>query len=221
MPEDGFARYLRPHARVVSYFSATYGCDVTTPPQEIHDGSHQPGSPSRPQIAAYNFFYRVYRSNPVLQQQTVTRESIVGGFIANCDRTNAKADLQVPIALDPSLHEKLLSATASWIDTVNLRDVSPPTVTRIDPTGVAHIQYSFTGPRRKLVVCVNTARASLKVDFSIDQQIPLREPKTNAAPPHNPLRDQGSATRCLKRRANACPTRCGPIRQDIRYSGER
>ena len=32
---DGFIRYLKPHTRVVSYFSATYGCDVTTPPQEI------------------------------------------------------------------------------------------------------------------------------------------------------------------------------------------
>ncbi len=36
MPENGVGRYLKAHARVVSYFSATYGCDVTTPPQEIH-----------------------------------------------------------------------------------------------------------------------------------------------------------------------------------------
>ena len=35
-PENGVGRYLKTHARVVSYFSATYGCDVTTPPQEIH-----------------------------------------------------------------------------------------------------------------------------------------------------------------------------------------
>ena len=34
-PDNGFGRYLKTHARVVSYFSATYGCDVTTPPQEI------------------------------------------------------------------------------------------------------------------------------------------------------------------------------------------
>ncbi len=35
-PENGFGHYLKTHARIVSYFSATYGCDVTTPPQEIH-----------------------------------------------------------------------------------------------------------------------------------------------------------------------------------------
>ena len=38
-PENGFGRYLKTHARVVSYFSATYGCDVTTPPQAI-DADH-------------------------------------------------------------------------------------------------------------------------------------------------------------------------------------
>lgn len=176
-PDSVFGRYLRTHARVVSYFSATYGCDVTTPPQEIQtDHINLIRPPDRKSIA-YNFFYRVYHSNPVLQDQVVTRENIVGGFVTHCDKTNSNADLQVAIPLDPAMHEKVLSASATWIDMVDARDVEPPTVTRIDPTGIAHIQYSFTGPRRKLVVCVNTARASLKVDFSIDQQIPLREPQ--------------------------------------------
>jgi hypothetical protein len=52
----------------------------------------------------------------------------------------------------------------------------PPVVTRIDPDGMAHVQYGFSGPSKKLfVVCHGTARASLKVEFSIDRQIPLRE----------------------------------------------
>ena len=179
MPNSVFGRYLRTHARVVNYFSATYGCDVTTPPQEIQTDHINLVRPPDRKSAAYNFFYRVYRSNPILQEQIVTRENIIGGFLADCGRVNANSDLQVSIALDPALHEKAIAASATWIDTVDVRNIdpNPPLVTRVDPTGVAHIQYSFTGPRKKLVVCLNTARATLKVDFSIDQQIPLREPQ--------------------------------------------
>jgi pimeloyl-ACP methyl ester carboxylesterase len=177
-PDSAFGRYLRTHARVVTYFSATYGCDVTTPPQEIPTDHLNLVRPSDRKSPAYDFFYRVYRANPILQEQVVTRDNIINGFEAGCDRTNANSDLQVPIALDPALHEKVVAASAAWINPVDLRDINPnpPTVTHVDPDGVAHIQYAFTGPRRKLVVCTGNAHASLKVEFSIDQRIPLREP---------------------------------------------
>jgi len=177
-PEDGFARYLKPHTRVVSYFSATYGCDVTTPPQEIHaDHIHMVRPPNRA-ATAYDFFRRVYRDNPVLDEQTVTRENIIGGLVASCNQTSQNTDLQVPVALDSTFHERVLSATASLIDTVDVRDVSPspPVVTHIDADGLAHINYSFKGPSKKVLVCLGTARASLKVDFLIDRKVPLREP---------------------------------------------
>jgi pimeloyl-ACP methyl ester carboxylesterase len=177
-PDNGIARYLRTHARVVSYFSATYGCDVTTPPQEIQADHISMVKPLDRKSAAYDFFYRVYRANPILQDAIVTRDNVIGGFNAGCDRTNANPDLLVPIALDNTLHERVLSATASWIDAEHLRDVNPdpPLVTRIDPNGVAHVQYSFTGPSRKLIACLGSAHASLKVSFSIDRQLPIREP---------------------------------------------
>ena len=175
---DGFIRYLKPHTRVVGYFSATYGCDVTTPPQEIPaDHIHMIKPPDR-SAPAYDFFRRVYRDNPVLEDQIVTRDNILRGLEAGCDKTNADPDLQVPIALDPTLHERVLAASASLIDAVDLHDISPnpPAVTRIDPSGTAHINYGFRGPGRKLLVCTGSARASLKVQFSIDRQVPLREP---------------------------------------------
>jgi pimeloyl-ACP methyl ester carboxylesterase len=179
MPDSVFGRYLRTHARVVSYFSATYGCDVTTPPQEIPADHINLVRPPDRKSAAYDFFYRVYRANPILQEQVIIRDNVIGGFEAGCDRTNANPDLQIPIALDPTLHEKVTAASATWINAVDLRDANPnpPTVTRVDPDGVAHIQYAFTGPRKKLVVCTGNAHASLKVEFTIDQQIPLREPQ--------------------------------------------
>jgi hypothetical protein len=76
------------------------------------------------------------------------------------------------------MHEKVVGATASLVNGVDVRNVNPdpPVVTRIDTDGMAHVQYGFSGPSKKLfVVCHGTARASLKVEFSIDRQIPLRE----------------------------------------------
>jgi len=179
MPDNGFGRYLKTHARVVSFFSATYGCDVTTPPQEIHADHVSMVRPLNRKSAAYDFFYRVYRDNPILDEQVVTRDNVIGGFEAACDRSNANPDLQIPIALDPAMHEKVVAATASWINAVDLRDVNPnpPVVTKIDPDGVAHVQYAFSGPGRKLLLCHGTAHASLKVEFSIDRQVPVREPQ--------------------------------------------
>ena len=179
MPENGFGRYLKTHARVVSYFSATYGCDVTTPPQEIHADHLHMVRPLDRKSSAYDFFYRVYRDNPILEEQVVTRESVIAGLEASCDQSNANPDLQVPVALDSAIHEKVLAATASLINTVDIRIVNPnpPVVTKIDPDGVVHVHYGFSGPAKKLFLCHATARASLKVEFSIDRQVPMREPQ--------------------------------------------
>jgi pimeloyl-ACP methyl ester carboxylesterase len=178
-PEDGIVRYLKPHARVVSYFSATYGCDVTTPPQEIRADHLHMVRPTDRNSAAYDFFRRVYRDNPVLEDQILTRDNVVAGLEATCNQTNQNADLQVPIALDPTFHERVVAATAALIKTTDTRDISPdpPAVTRVDPNGVAHVNYGFKGPSKKLLVCLGTARASLKVEFLIDRQVPLREPQ--------------------------------------------
>jgi pimeloyl-ACP methyl ester carboxylesterase len=178
VPEEGLGRYLKPHARVVSYFSATYGCDVTTPPQEIHADHLHMVRPSDRKSSAYDFFYRVYRDNPVLEHQLATRDAVVPDLQAGCDQTNTNADLQVPVALNSVLHEKALAATASFFDASDLHAINPnpPAVTKVDPDGTAHVHYSFSGPGRKLFVCLGTARASLKVQFTIDQQLPQREP---------------------------------------------
>jgi pimeloyl-ACP methyl ester carboxylesterase len=178
-PDSGFAYYLRAHARVVSYFSATYGCDVTTPPQEIHTDHVHMIQPSDRKSPAYDFFYRVYRANPILEEQIVTRDNVIGGLEAACDRTNANPDLQVPIALDSAMHERVIKADASFVSSVGIRDVNPnpPVVTGVDSNGVAHVNYGFSGPSKKVFVCLATARASLKVEFYIDRQVPIREPQ--------------------------------------------
>ena len=179
MPEDGFGHLVRAHARVVSYFSATYGCDVTTPPQAIHADHVNMIRPADRKSSAYDFFYRVYRANPILAEEVVTRDNVITGLEAGCGHNNFNSDLHVPIALDSTMHERVLGATASLIDTKDVRDVNPdpPVVIKIDPDGVAHVSYGFDGPGKKVFVCVGGAHASLKVEFSIDRQVPLREPQ--------------------------------------------
>ena len=177
--DDGFIRYLKPHTRVVGYFSATYGCDVTTPPQEIPADHIHMIKPVDRKAPAYSFFLRVYHDNPILEDQIVTRDNVIAGLEAGCNQTKADPDLQVPVALDSTLHEKVISATASLINAVNVREVfpDPPEVVRIDPNGVAHINYGFRGPGKKVLVCTGSAHASLKVEFTIDRQVPVREPE--------------------------------------------
>ena len=178
-PDNGFGRYLKTHARVVSYFSATYGCDTTTPPQEIAADHLNMVKPLHRKSSAYDFFYRVYHDNPVLENHLVSRSSVLPGLQAGCDQTISNVDLPVSIPLDSGLHERVVGATALFIDThdVHRADDDPPTVTKIDPNGVAHIRYSLTGPGKKLFACLGTARASLAVQFVIQQQLPLREPQ--------------------------------------------
>ncbi len=179
IPENKFGRYLKAHARVVSYFSATYGCDVTTPPQAIQVDHLHMVRPTDRSSSAYDFFYRVYRANPILEPKLVSRENVIAGLGAGCDQSTGNPDLQVPIALDSAMHERVIAATASLIDTADLHhvDPNPPAVTKIDPDGVAHVHYGFSGPGKKLFVCLGSARASLKVQFSIEQQVAVREPQ--------------------------------------------
>jgi len=178
-PGSGFGRYLRVHARVVGYFSATYGCDVTTPPQEIMADHLNMIRPADRKAAAYDFFYRVYRQNPILEEQVVTRENSIKGLEAGCGQTNANPDLAVPVLLDGAAQERVVGVVASWVDAANLRDVDPdpPAVMKVDADGTAHVKYGFSGPGKKLFVCLGRAHASLKVVFSIARMVPVREPE--------------------------------------------
>ncbi len=172
----GIGRYLRAHSRVVSYYSATYGCDVDTPPQKIvadHIGIVKPANRS---ADAYTFFARVYRNNPVLDTVDSIRDQKVAGLTVDCNRTNSADDLLVSVSLDPLLHEQLLSADAEFVDTEKIRPQAPPLVKKIDPIGIAHIAYSFKGQGRTLLlVGCPVGHASILVHFHIRGQVPINE----------------------------------------------
>jgi pimeloyl-ACP methyl ester carboxylesterase len=172
---EGVGRYLRAHVRVVNYYSATYGCDVDTAPQKIVADHINIVKPATRSADAYTFFARVYRNNPIIDVTENVRDNKVTGFTIDCNRKSSADDLQVPIALDPSLHEQLLSAEAELVDKDKIKEISPPVVTKIDPGGIAHIAYAFKGQGRNLILGCPTGRATLLVHFKIRSEVPVNE----------------------------------------------
>ena len=171
----GVGRYLGAHTRVVNYYSATYGCDVDAPPQKIAADHIDIVRPASRSADAYTFFARIYRENPIIDVVETDRDNKVSGLNVECNGTNSADDFQVPIALDPSLHEQLLSAEAEFVDAVKIRDTSPPVVRSIDPSGIAHISYSFKGKGRGLLLGCPAGHASILVHFKIRSQLPIPE----------------------------------------------
>jgi hypothetical protein len=172
---EGVGRYLRAHVRVVSYYSATYGCDVDTAPQKIvadHIGIVRPGNRS---ADAYTFFARVYRNNPIINVVESVRDNKVSGLIVDCNRSISADDFQVPIALDFSLHEQLLSAEAELVDKDKIKQVSGPVVMKIDAGGIAHVAYSLKGQGHGLLMGCPTGHASILVHFKIRSEVPVSE----------------------------------------------
>jgi pimeloyl-ACP methyl ester carboxylesterase len=184
-PESGMGHYFGAHTRVVRYFSATYGCDVTTPPQEILADHLQMIKPVDRASDTYDFFVRVYHDNPIAEERVVYRDNVISGLNVDCNRTKSDPDLQVPMTLDGSLREKVLTATASLINFDNIQGVNPnpPVVTRIDPNGIAHVSYGFNGlDKNWLGNCPGAGHASVSVQFAIHQDVPIREPVKSNQP---------------------------------------
>jgi len=171
----GVGSHLRAHTRVVTYYSATYGCDVDTPPQRIVADHLDIVKPASRSAAPYTFFAQVYRDHPIIDVVESVRDNKLSGLSVSCNRTNSSDDLQIPIALDPSLHEQLLSATAEFVDTDKTRDPVPPEVKKIDPAGIAHVFYSFKGQGRGLLLGCPVGHASILVHFKIRSEVPVRE----------------------------------------------
>ena len=97
---EGVGRYLRAHTRVVTYYSATYGCDVDTAPQKIMADHINIVRPAGRSADAYTFFAKVYRSHPVINVVDSVKDYKVTGLSVDCNRTNSGDDLEVPIALN-------------------------------------------------------------------------------------------------------------------------
>lgn len=171
----GIGKYLRAHTRVVSYYSATYGCDADTAPQKIVADHIDIVKPANRSADAYTFFAKVYRSNPVIDVVESVRDNKIAGLTVECNRTNSADDLQVPIALDPSLHEQIESVEAEFVDTDKIRDAAPPVVKKIDPVGIAHLSYFFKGQGRGLLLGCPVGHASIAVHFKVRSEVPIRE----------------------------------------------
>lgn len=172
---EGVGRILRAHIRVVDYYSATYGCDVDTPPQKVVADHINIVKPADRSADAYTFFAKIYRTHPIIDLVETIRDNKVSGLTVDCNRTNAADDLQVPIALDPSQHEMLLSAEAEIVDAEKIRPPSVPMVKKIDPGGIAHISYALKGQGRGLLLGCPVGHASILVHFKVRSEIAIHE----------------------------------------------
>ena len=93
----------------------------------------------------------------------------------DCNQKNSADDLEVPIALDPALHEQVVSAESSLANADKIRIVSGPVVMKIDPGGIAHIAYEFRGKGRSLMLGCPDGHASILVHFHIRSEVPVTE----------------------------------------------
>jgi pimeloyl-ACP methyl ester carboxylesterase len=170
---EGVGRLLRAHSRVVPYYSATFGCDTDTAPQQImadHIGIVKPTGRDQD---AYKFFSTVYHRNPILDQVDAVRDVMSVGLSVPCNKSLSNADLQIPVALAANLHEQVTGADAEWADQDKLRDVTPPVITRIDPNGIAHVSYTLHGVGRGLgVFGCPTGHAFVLVHFHVRSEVP-------------------------------------------------
>lgn len=171
----GIGRYLHAHTRVVNYYSATYGCDADTPPQKVVADHIDIIKPANRSADAYTFFARVYRSNPVVDIVETVRDNKISGIAVDCNRTNSNDDLQVPIALDASHHEQILSVEVELVDADKIKVLSAPVVKKIDPVGIAHIAFAFKGQGRGLLLGCPVGHASLLVHFKTRSEVPIPE----------------------------------------------
>jgi pimeloyl-ACP methyl ester carboxylesterase len=172
---EGMGRYLRAKIRVVNYYSATYGCDTDTPPQRVNADHIDIVKPLNRSSDAYTYFATIYRKYPVTTIVENERENRVSGLSVACNQTNAADDLQVPIALDPSVYEQVESAEALIVDADKIKDIAAPVVTRLEPRGVAHISYSFKGDGRSLLLGCPTGHATIVVHFKVRSEVPVIE----------------------------------------------
>lgn len=172
---EGMGKYLHARARVVNYYSATYGCDTDTPPQAINADHINIIKPANRWADAYTFFARVYHNNPVVEVQETVRDNRIAGLTVSCNGTNTSDDLAVPIALDPSLHEQIVGAEVELSEQQKIRVTEPPVVKKIDPFGVAHVAYGFKGDGRGMLLGCPTGHAALLVHFKVQSETPVKE----------------------------------------------
>jgi len=121
---------------------------------------------------AYRIFKRIYRENPVVRVQQTIRNASTNELQVDCNHTNSSQDFAISVQLDPLLKERVLGVTAELINAANIKDVTGPTVLRVDNNS-AHLSYGFNGLDKGLFGCSGGGHATLVAHFTVEQHIPI------------------------------------------------
>jgi pimeloyl-ACP methyl ester carboxylesterase len=157
---------------VVPYYSATYRCDTSVPADMIpadHLGIVKPADRTHP---AYRIFKRIYRENPVVRVQQTVRNASTNELQVDCNHTNSSLDFPISVQLDPLLKERVLAVTAELLNTANIKDVTGPTILRVEDN-TAHLSYGFNGLDKGTFGCPGGGHATLVAHFTVEQHMPI------------------------------------------------
>src|SRR5260370_27745805 len=81
---------------------------------------------------AYRIFERIYRDNPVVRVQQTVRNASTNELDVDCNHTNSSQDFSIAVQLDPLLKERVLGVAVELLNTANIKDVTGPTVLRVE-----------------------------------------------------------------------------------------
>jgi hypothetical protein len=163
---------------IVDRLSGTRNCTNKTPIPINHDHI-EIVKPCSTQDDAYISLRNVIVENPiaappvVTKDETVTRTWTSPELDVGCNQTNS-GTLQAAVALDPQLQEKVVSVTASYARTDNIKNPTGPTIVG-GPASAVSVTYGFNGQDKDFVgSCPGGGHAFVVVTFTISRKVPMQ-----------------------------------------------
>jgi hypothetical protein len=106
----------------------------------------------------------------VTKQGFVTREWRSPELTVGCNQTNS-ARIQASVQLDPNFGEKVVSVSARFERTDNIKDATGPVVEDAPSSSVV-VRYGFNGLDAGLLGCPGGGHATIVVAFTVQQSVP-------------------------------------------------
>jgi pimeloyl-ACP methyl ester carboxylesterase len=163
---------------VVDRLSGTRNCTNKTP-IPINKDHIEIVKPCSTQDDAYIVLKNVITENPIAPPPVVTKDEVVTRnwnspqLDVGCNQTNS-GTLQAAVPLDPQLQEKVISVTASYTKTDNIKGSTGPTVVG-GPASAVSVTYGFNGQDKEWTGnCPGGGHAYVVVTFTISRKVPVQ-----------------------------------------------
>lgn len=163
---------------VVDRLSGTRNCTNKTP-IPINKDHIEIVKPCSTQDDAYIALKNVIVENPIAPPPIITKDEVVTRtwtspqLDVGCNQTNS-GKLQAAVSLDPKLQEQVVSVTASYDRTDNIKGPTGPTVLG-GPASAVTVSYGFNGQDKEWTGnCPGGGHAFVVVTFTISRKVPVQ-----------------------------------------------